>query len=299
MTLAVRWVVTLNFLFSAVGLIDNALADGAVPSGKLSDKSTYTLFHPVPDDQQRDLNPDRPSRFTSPTTVDAGHYLLETDVVNYTQDRHNPERERADVDQWNFPQPELRIGLTEHTEIDFLYEGYLNRRTREPDQRRVRFQSGSGDLLIQGKYNLFGNDTGDVAFGILPYIKLPTNTAHLGNGFVEGGLEFPLSINLPGNFSLGLETEFDALRNDADTRHVAGFTNTAFLGYNFLGKKLQIYGEWFSRVTAGPGSRLDGEVDTGLVYFVGKNAEVDFGCNFGVTRAAPDFEPFIGFSKRF
>ena len=44
---------------------------------------------------------------------------------------------------------------------------------------------------------------------------------------------------------------------------------------------------------------MDGEVDTGLLYYIGKGAEVDFGCNFGVTRAAPDFEPFVGLSVRY
>ena len=52
----------------------------------------------------------------------------------------------------------------------------------------------------------------------------------------------------------------------------------------------------------GPDSRVDGEVDTGLIYYIGKfmrNFSADFGCNFGVTRAAADFEPFTGFSVRF
>ncbi len=45
----------------------------------------------MPDDQQRDFNPDRPSQFTGPFTVDAGHFQLEMDLANYTLDRHNPE----------------------------------------------------------------------------------------------------------------------------------------------------------------------------------------------------------------
>ncbi len=89
------------------------------------------------------------------------------------------------------------------------------------------------------------------------------------------------------------------MRNDADTRYEPAFTDIAYLGYTFLNKKLTFYGEWYSRTTQGPDSQVDGEVDTGLIYYVGKSAEVDFGCNFGVTRAAADFEPFAGFSVRF
>ena len=263
------------------------------------DKSAYTLFHPVPEDKLRDLNPDRPSQFTSGTTVDAGHFQLEMDLVNYTLDRHNPEHASVDVDQWNAAPFDLRVGLTEHTELDFLYDGYLNLRTRDRDARTVSTQSGFGDLTLLFKYNLFGNDGGKVSFGILPYLKIPTNTAQLGNKSVEGGVELPVSINLPGNFNLSLQTEFDAVRNDADTRYEAAFTNIAYLGYTFLHQKFTFYGEFYSRVNAGNDSQVDGEVDTGLIYYVGKNAEVDLGCNFGVTLAAPDYEPFCGLTVRF
>ncbi len=260
---------------------------------------TSDFFHPAPVDKLRDFNPDRPSRFTGPFTVDPGHVQLEMDFANYTFDRHNPERVRVDVDQWNAAPFDLRLGLTSRTEIDFLYDGYLNLRTRDHDARTHSVQSGFGDLTLLFKYNLFGNDGGTFAFGILPYLKIPTNTANLKNKRVEGGVELPLSINLPANFNLSLQTEFDAIRNDADTRFEPAFTNIAYLGYTFLDKKLTFYGEWYSRVNVGPDSELDGEVDAGLIYYIGKSAEVDVGCDFGVTRAAPDYEPFAGFSVRF
>ena len=269
------------------------------PPDAPADKSGYTLLNPTPGNLLRDFNPDRPSQFTGPFTVDAGHFQLEMDVANYTLDRHNPEHARVDVDQWNGAPFDLRVGLTDRTEIDFLYGGYLNLRTIDHAARTNTVQSGFGDLTLLFKYNLFGNDGGTFTFGILPYLKIPTNTANLGNKRVEGGIELPLSINLPANFQAGIQTEFDAVRNDTDTRFEPAFTNIAYLGYTFLNKKLTFYGEWYSRVNVGPDSAVDGEVDTGLLYYIGKNAEVDFGCNFGVTRAAPDFEPFAGFSVRF
>ena len=264
-----------------------------------TDKSAYTLFNPVPDDKLRDFNPDRPSQFTGPTTVDAGHFQLEMDLANDTLDRYNPEHAKVDVDQWNAAPFDLRVGLTEHTELDFLYGGYLNLRTRDHDAGTDVTQSGFGDLTLLFKYNLLGNEGGKVSFGVLPYLKIPTNTDHLGNKHVEGGVELPVSINLPANFNLGLQTEFDALRNDADTRYEPAFTNIAYLGYTFLQSKFTVYGEFYSRVNAGSDSEVVGEVDTGLLYYIGKNAEVDFGCNFGVTRAAADYHPFVGLTVRY
>lgn len=284
------------WLAAAVGA---AAGEPEKPAAADPDKSGYTLLNPTPENLLRDFNPDRPSQFTGPFTVDAGHFQLEMDLANYTLDRHNPEHAPVDVDQWNAAPFDLRVGLTNRTEIDVLYGGYLNLRTIDHAARSSAVQSGFGDLTLLFKYNLFGNDGGTFALGILPYLKIPTNTANLGNKRVEGGVELPLSINLPANFQAGLQTEFDAVRNDADTRFEPAFTNIAYLGYTFLNKKLTFYGEWYSRVNVGSDSEVDGEVDTGLLYYIGKNAEVDFGCNFGVTRAAPDYEPFAGLSVRF
>ena len=271
-------------------------APGEVAGGPLSG---YDFFHPAPADKLRDFNPDRPSQFTGPFTVNPGHVQLEMDLANYTVDRHNSERARVDVDQWNGASFDLRIGLTSRTEIDFLYEGYLNLRTRDREARSSSVQSGFGDLTILCKYAICGDDGGTFAFGILPYLKIPANTANLGNKRVEGGVELPLAINLPYGFQTGVQTEFDAVRNEADTRFEAAFTNVAFLSYSFLQKKLTLYGEFYSRVNAGPDSEVVSLIDTAVIYNVGKNAEVDFGCNFGVTRAAPDYHPFAGFTVRY
>ena len=48
-----------------------------------------------------------------------------------------------------------------------------------------------------------------------------------------------------------------------------------------------------------PGFDWLGQVDVGFTYALSEDAVLDFGCNFGVTEAAPDFNPFVGFSVRF
>jgi len=49
-----------------------------------------------------------------------------------------------------------------------------------------------------------------------------------------------------------------------------------------------MYGEFYSVVTGDSDSTLAGFIDTGLVYQIRPNAE-----------AAPDYQPFAGFSFRF
>ena len=48
------------------------------------DKSGYTLFDPVPDDLMRKFAPDRPTKGFSVRSIDAGHFEIETDLVNTT-----------------------------------------------------------------------------------------------------------------------------------------------------------------------------------------------------------------------
>ena len=52
-----------------------------------ADKSAYTLFHPTPTAELRELSTDRPDQTESAHTVDAGHWQIESDLVNYTSDR--------------------------------------------------------------------------------------------------------------------------------------------------------------------------------------------------------------------
>src|SRR3954468_22957179 len=94
----------------------NALAGD--PAAKSSDKSAYNLFRPVPADQLRDLEPDRPDKTESPYTVDPGHLQVEMDLAAYTRDRHNPERADVRFDSWSFANTSIRVGLLKNLEFD-------------------------------------------------------------------------------------------------------------------------------------------------------------------------------------
>jgi Putative MetA-pathway of phenol degradation len=54
-----------------------------------------------------------------------------------------------------------------------------------------------------------------------------------------------------------------------------------------------------SLVSSAADSEWQGQVDIGFTYAFNKNTQFDLGCNFGVTKSAPDFNPFVGFSFRF
>lgn len=276
--------------------------DATPPSAAaLVDKSGYNLFHPTPESELRDFNPDRPSQSDGPYTIDAGHVQLEMDLVNYTFDSHNPERAPVRIDQWNPAPFVLRIGVVDRAEFDVQYDGYLNVRTRDRTGGTLQttVMSGFGDLTLRSKINLYGNESGATALAIIPGIKIPTSTAGLGNDHVEGNVFLPFQAKLPADFQLGLETEVGIIRNSSNTHYVAQFINAAILSHSLAFKALQGYIEWYSEVDAEHATPVSGQVDVGLVYQIGNNMEVDAGCNVGVTRAAPDYEPFTGLTIRF
>jgi hypothetical protein len=258
------------------------------------DKSGYNLFNPTPQRLMRELSPDRPDKTESPYTVDAGHYQLEMDFANFTYDQMDSTITRA----WNVAPFNIKAGLLNNVDLQFVFDNYLHVHTDDRASGTATTQSGVGDFATRLKVNLWGDDGGQTAFALLPYIKFPTSTDSLGNDAVEGGIIFPLAVKLPDDFDLGLETAVSCLRDDSDSNYHADFINSITLDHAIIGK-LSGYLEFFSDISTECHAGWIGTVDTGLEFLVTENMQLDCGCNFGVTHAAADFNPFAGITVRF
>jgi len=259
----------------------------------LPDKSGYNLFNPVPEALMREMSPDRPDETESAYTVDAGHYQLEMDFVNFTYDKLSGTTTKAwEVGDFNF-----KAGLLNNVDVQLVYDNYLNVQTTD-GLGNAATQSGFGDFTTRLKINLWGNDGGATAFALLPYVKFPTSTDHLGNNAVEGGVIFPLAVSLPHDFDLSLETAASLMKNDENGGYHEEFIASASLDHQIIGK-LSGFVEWFSDFTTERHAGWVGTVDTGLEYLVTKNIQLDCDCYFGVTPAAADYNPFAGITVRF
>jgi hypothetical protein len=259
----------------------------------LPDKSGYNLFNPVPEALMREMSPDRPDETESAYTVDAGHYQLEMDFVNFTYDKLSGTTTKAwEVGDFNF-----KAGLLNNVDVQLVYDNYLNVQTTD-GLGNAATQSGFGDFTTRLKINLWGNDGGATAFALLPYVKFPTSTDHLGNNAVEGGVIVPLAVSLPHDFDLSLETAASLMKNDENGGYHEEFIASASLDHQIIGK-LSGFVEWFSDFTTESHAGWVGTVDTGLEYLVTKNIQLDCDCYFGVTPAAADYNPFAGITVRF
>ena len=282
---------------SAAGLLLSLAALGAAAQETNSippDKSGCNLFNPTPTALLRELTPDRPDKTESPYTVDAGHFQLEMDFANYTYDKLDGTTTKA----WNVAPVNLKAGLCNNVDLQFVFDNYMNIRTENRTSGATTTQSGVGDFTTRLKINLWGDDGGKTAFALLPFVKFPTSTDGLGNDAVEGGVVFPLAVKLPGDFDLGLETAISCLRDDGDSNYHADFINSITLDHAIIGK-LSGYLEFFSDSSTESHAGWIGTIDTGLEFLMTENVQLDCGCNFGVTRAADNFNPFAGITVRF
>src|ERR1051326_5573751 len=171
------------------------------------DKGRYHLFNPTPREFMREMITDRPDRTESPYTVDAGHCQFEADVLNYSYDRYNAARSDARVESVAVAPVNLKLGLCNRADIQLVVQSYNSIRTHDRAAGTVDRQRGFGDVIPRLKVNLWGNDGGPTAFGVMPFVKLPTNQDRVGNNSVDGGIIFPLAAALPQGWSMGLMTE--------------------------------------------------------------------------------------------
>ena len=274
---------------------------GAHGAAAEDDKSQYTLFNPTPDRLLRELTTDRPDVTESPFTVDAGHFLFETTLFGYTRSRPDPSG--TVTDSYEVGTTNVRIGLTNASEINFIWQPYGTVRTHPVDPATATSRAGIGGLEIRGKVNLWGNDSfekpGATALGLLPFVSLPTDR---GNGIsadaIEGGFILPFAIKLTEKFDLSLNAGVNVVHNDDTTGYHPEYLTSASLSYDWTAQ-LSSYYEVAARFgTHDPRGEIV-IVATGFSYQFTKNLQVDSGINIGVTPASDRINPFVGLSMRF
>ncbi len=256
-------------------------------------KQRYSLLSPTPDEQLRDLATDRPDKTESAYTLDAGHFMHETDIVNYTINQDGGIREESLF----FLAPNLKVGLTNDTDLQVIYQPYRYKRDRVVATRETHREVGGGDLVVRLKTNVWGNDGGDTAGAVMPYVVLPVgDRAPGGNEGVEGGLILPFAASITEDWGLGLMTQLDILRGAEHGVYYAQWVNSASVSRSLFGP-VSGYAEIFIATSHQQDPVIT--ADSGLTWMVGANTQLDAGINIGVTEEADDLNPFVGVSQRF
>jgi Putative MetA-pathway of phenol degradation len=253
-----------------------------------ADKSQYTLFNPTPRELMREMSTDRPDTTESPYTVDAGHLQLELSFAEY---RHDWEGD--DTRGWAVAPLNLKLGLLHNVDLQLLFDPYLIE-----DVEHAERVEGHGDFQTRLKINLWGNDGGDTALALMPFLKYPIGDDEVSNGKVEGGLIVPLGVSLPDDWSLGLMAEFDAVYDEEDDGYDLDFVHTATVSHAIAGE-LGGYLEYIGAVGTGVLTDYRALASAGLTYRLRPEVQLDGGVRLGLTDAAEDVALFSGISVRF
>lgn len=264
-----------------------------------TDKTAYSLFNPTPADQLRELSTDRPDQTESAFTVDAGRFQVEMDLFSYTRDHDKEAGADTISEDWSITTLNLKAGLLHNVDFQLMLAPYSHTRTHDRTTGDRTRADGFGDITTRLKYNVWGND-GDTktALALMPFLKIPTAKRSMGNNAVEAGLIVPLAVPLPWGWSMGLMTEFDLLRNSTDSDYHVDFVNSITFSHDIT-DKLGGYVEFFTVTSSENDVPWQGQFDAGLTYGLTDNVQLDAGINIGVTKSAPDWQPFVGLSFRF
>jgi hypothetical protein len=244
----------------------------------------------------REFVTDRPDRTESPYTVDAGRYQFETDIFTYNFKRQNVSGQTVTTQKYFFNQINLKAGLSPKADLQMIIPTFVMQDTDTAgviDNKR-----GFGDILVRFKMNLFGNDEGPIALGVMPFLKTPTATANLGNSRFEGGVILPIALHLPKEWELGTMAQVNYVKNENDNNFHATFISSISFGHPIVGD-LSGYVEFYSESSGENGANWIATTDVGLTYMSGPNTQWDIGMNVGVTPATDAINPFFGLSMRF
>lgn len=218
-----------------------------------------------------------------PSIIPTGRTQFEVDFT-HTHDREAGVR----TDSFNAAALLLTHGLNARTDLGLGYGGYTHTNNSSHTW---------GDLTLRAKYSLWGHENpapapGDTAFALLPYVTLPLKSGG-GSDLVLGGLILPLALTLPADWSLVVMTEFDAVADATDRHRKLQWIESVVLSRPFT-EKTSGYVEFYSVLPFERGTEWQAQANLGFYYAFTDDLCLDLGCNFGLTRAAPDLQTFVG-----
>jgi len=271
----------------------SALAQGDAPP-TAPDKSEFTLFNPTPRDLWRPMSADRPDVTESPKTVDAGAVQLEISFFEYLHDSDNTSNEKTDSLLLAFSN--VKVGLLNNTDLQIVFAPYVRNETRT-DAGPTTVNEGFSDVVVRLKVNFWGNDEGDTALGILPFVKIPTGTS-VSNGRVDAGIALPFGWDINEKVGLGVMPQLDLVYNETTGTHDLGLLFSTVLGFEIFGP-VAGYVEYVGIAFFNGADDHRSLLSFGGTYEVTPNAVLDVGARIGLNRRANDVAVFTGITLRF
>jgi hypothetical protein len=231
-------------------------------------------------EELRPLSTDRPDTTESPHTVDAGHFQMEWEIAAWEKD--------GSARQLTLGELNAKVGLTDSSDLQVILPFY---------QKARMGGEGFGDMEVRLKQNLWGNDEGRTALGLMPFVRIPTANGSLGNGEWEGGLIVPLGLEGPAGWDFGTMAEVDLEADDDGKGHhlVALVSATAS---HAITEEVAMFFEGVALRSFEAGAEWEAYFNTGMTWQPVENWQLDGGVRLGLTGASTDVTPFLGISTK-
>ncbi len=268
----------------------------ATDAAATPDKDMYNLFDPTPDTLLRSFCTDRPTKSSLPCTVDAGHFQYEADAFNWTHFSSGNTVQNT----YLFSNPTFKLGLTNRSDIELNIAPYEEITTRNTITHTTTHDYGVGDAYVRYKYNLLGDDSGNLAITLYPYVKVPTAAPGVGNKAFEEGLIVPVSYSLPKGFLLVVDPEVDSFKDTESNSYHANYQGLINISHTVFTDSITAEAELWGDANKDPADAVtQTSFDMAMVWLARPNLQFDTGVNIGLNRATPDLQGYVGISQRF
>lgn len=233
------------------------------------------------------LSTDRPDFVESSLSVGTGTFQIETSVAM-------ERRDGVDDRPRTLATPTLlRLGLSENWEARLETDGLLDQRS-EADAPGA---DGFADIALGLKYHLPTPGPGDASTALLFHVDLPTGSRAFRADGVRTSLRGVAEWELPHDCSLGVMPGI-ALNEDASgDPYLSGIA-----GITFAHAWTPVLRSFVELASEELGSAGHGDTqfsfDTGLVWLINDNLQLDTAAYSGLNRSTPDIVIAIGLSAR-
>jgi Putative MetA-pathway of phenol degradation len=229
----------------------------------------------------RPLNTDRPDTTESPYSVDKGHFQFETELAAWSRDKIGNAIRLGEIN--------AKYGLTNSSDLQLVIPFY---------NKEKNGGEGFGEMKIRFKKNLWGNDEGDTALALMPFIKIPTGNGMLSNDKVEGGLIMPLGFKLSGSWNCATMVEVDFNANKTGDNYHFTLVNSITASHPITEKSATFF-ELVNIASMEKDVDSEAYFNTGITFAASEILQWDGGVRLGLTDSAADITPFLGLSAKF
>jgi hypothetical protein len=233
---------------------------------------------------------DRPAKANAACTVPDGHWQVEISAIDWARARDGDVR----TDVTSVGQTLVKLGVTERSDVEIGWTPMAWITSRDGGRDHW---SGAGDTIVRWKQRLTASGAG-IQAALLPFAKLPTADHGIGNGKVEGGVAVPLAA-AAGPVTVTLGPEVDLLADADGHGYHAGVANALNLSAS-PAPRLSVSAELWGNLDFDPSRTVrQASADVAAAYLAGSRVQFDAGANFGLNRATPDAEVYLGLSTLF